>query len=56
MEPYKEMYYHLFNAVTDALAMLAQQNYGLAVKRLKRAQQETEELYLKAGEPEESAT
>lgn len=56
MEPYKEMYYHLFNAVTDALAMLARQNYGLAAKRLKRAQRETKEWYLEADEPEENAT
>ena len=52
MQIYKEMYYHLFNAMTDALALMEQQNYGMAVQRLMQAQQETEELYLEAGEQE----
>ena len=49
---YGRMYAHLFNAVTDALEELAQQNYGAARQLLVQAQQECEELYLD-GEAEE---
>ena len=55
-ELYQRMYYHLFNAITDALAQMEQQNYGMAVKRLKRAQQETEEMYMDAGDAPETPT
>lgn len=40
------MYYHLFNAITDALEELAQRNYGRAAELLKAAQRDGEELYL----------
>ena len=30
MEIYKKMYYRLFNSITDALAAMAQQNFGAA--------------------------
>lgn len=43
---YKKMYYHLFNAVSDALEALAQKNYGQAETLLKTAQQASEEVYL----------
>ena len=42
----RELYLHLFNAVTDALRDLEQRNYGAAQERLIRGQQECEELYL----------
>lgn len=46
MKIYEEMYYHLFNAVTDALTSLAERNYGQAESLLKQAQQDVEEIYL----------
>ena len=49
-ELYKELYFHLFNQITDALAALEKQNYGEARDILIHAQQEAEETYLNAGE------
>ena len=50
---YKKMYYTLFNAVTDALEAMAQQNYGQARALLIAAQQQSEEIYMD-GEEDES--
>lgn len=47
---YKAMYYHLFNAVTDAMDDMGRTNYGLAYQKLMAAQQYCEELYLDGGE------
>lgn len=47
---YKEMYYHLFNAVTDAWTALERNNCGMACEILKKAQTEAEEIYLSAEE------
>lgn len=46
MPDYQKMYFHLFNAITDALVQLEQQNYGLAAERLKAAQVDGENAYL----------
>ena len=46
MPDYQKMYFHLFNAITDALGQLEQQNYGLAAERLKAAQVDGENAYL----------
>lgn len=46
MKVYEKMYYHLFNAITDALEALEGRNYGRAEELLKSAQQESEELFL----------
>ena len=46
IETYKHMYYHLFNAVTDALQDLECQDCTQAAARLIRAQQETEAKYI----------
>ena len=46
MPDYQEMYFHLFNAITDALVQLERQNYGLAAERLKAAQVDGENAYL----------
>ena len=43
---YKKLYFHLFNAATDALQAMEQQNYGQASAILIAAQQETEEMYM----------
>lgn len=43
---YEIMYYHLFNAVSDALAELGRCNYGAAGELLKSAQCACEELFL----------
>ncbi len=46
MSQYKNVYLHLFNAVTDAILALQERNYGLAEQSLIRAQQEAEERIL----------
>ena len=49
---YQKMYTRLFNAVTDALEEMQQQNFGAARALLVQAQQDCEEIYLDAEEPE----
>ena len=49
-ELYKNLYFHLFNQITDALEAMEKQNYGEARDILLRAQQEAEERYLNAEE------
>ena len=46
MPDYEKMYLHLFNAVTDALAALADQDLGQARAILEQAQRETETIYI----------
>ncbi len=46
MDQLPSYYTHLFNAVTDALLALEQQNYGKAKELLIEAQQTSEELWL----------
>ena len=48
MENYQKMYSTLFNAITDALAQIAKQNYGDAKSTLIAAQQKAEEMYITA--------
>lgn len=45
---YQKMYLTLFNAITDALALLKQGDARGAKNLLERAQQEAEELYIEA--------
>ncbi len=47
---YQKMYNTLFNAVTDAIENLQKNNIGLALNTLIKAQQDTEEVYVRAGE------
>ena len=51
--PYKEMYYHLFNAISDALCALEAHNSYDAVQILIAAQRWGEEAYLE--DPDEDA-
>jgi len=44
--PYQGMYALLFNAITEALSDLEQQNIGLARERLIHAQLRTEAIYM----------
>ena len=46
MENYQKMYSLLFNAITDALEQIEQQNLGIAKTQLISAQQNAEELYI----------
>lgn len=46
MPNYEKMYYTLFNAITDALVLMEQEQYADAAIRLAAAQCETEELYI----------
>ena len=50
MEPYKEMYYKLFNAMTDAIHQLMRLENVNAIYTLMDAQQLTEEMYIEEGE------
>ena len=48
MPDYEKMYHLLFNAITDALEQIEQQNFGSAMDLLIAAQQEAEEIYMSA--------
>ena len=43
---YQKLYHILFNAVTDSLENIAEQNFGQAAACLRQAQQTCEELYM----------
>ncbi|MEG2213235.1 MAG: hypothetical protein RRY35_04995 [Clostridiales bacterium] len=45
---YRKMYLELFNAISDALSHMEQQNFGLAKTRLQQAQQFAEDQYINA--------
>lgn len=45
---FRQMYFHLFSALTDALRFLQAGDTEAAVQRLTAAQQETEEMYISA--------
>ena len=45
-ELYQNLYFHLFNRITDALPAMEQQDFGTARDILIRAQQSAEEQYL----------
>lgn len=47
---YKTMYYHLFNAVTDAIELLEDGQTQQAIARLEAGQQQTEDLYIQGQE------
>ena len=47
---FQKMYFHLFNCVTDAIALLSNGKHAEAKEKLERAQAECEELYIKQGE------
>ena len=49
-DDYKKMYLHLFNAVTDALELIPEDNR--AAQLLRTAQMVCEELYIQQGEEE----
>lgn len=48
MANYEKMYSTLFNAITDALEQIEQQNLGSAKDLLIAAQQQAEEIYITA--------
>ena len=49
---YKEMYFTLFNAISDAVEQLEQRSYGQAAAILKQAQAAAEEIYVSAPDQE----
>ena len=49
MNEYKKPYYILFNACTDALAALEEQDFGRAGRLLRRAQADAEEASWRPG-------
>lgn len=48
MPDYEKMYHLLFNAITDALEQIEQQNFSSAKDLLIAAQQQAEEIYITA--------
>lgn len=54
MPPYKHMYFHLFNAITDALQCIDANNKEQARKILMEAQRWGEDTYIEAGQSEKS--
>ena len=46
MPDYQKLYTLLFNACTDAIVQLEQQNFGAAKQTLIEAQQQPEERYM----------
>ena len=50
MPSYKKMYFHLFNAITDALQKLNELDYLQAEDILKKAQCWGEDQYIEAAE------
>ena len=54
MVDYKELYSILFNAITDAIEQLGNENYGTAKELLIAAQQKTEDLYINAEDPSQA--
>ena len=53
---YKEMYYTLFNAITDSLEEMQKKNYRQAETLLKCAQRNAENLLLESDESPEEDT
>lgn len=47
---YEIMYKIMFNAATEAINNIKQQNFGLAVDLLKKAQLDAEEIYTRVNE------
>ncbi len=47
MTTYKELYFHLFNALTDAIEDLETGRIVLAIHRMKQAQLSAEEAHLR---------
>lgn len=52
MPNYEKMYLSLFNAITNVLKELENQNYGAAAALLRKSQQTTENLYITAKDEE----
>ena len=49
---YKQLYFYLFNRVTDAVKMLQEGNSGEALQTLVNAQKESEEAFVDFSENE----
>ena len=50
MKIYKQLYHMIFNAMTDTIEALENQNYGRALQIMKKAQQDAEEQFLDSEE------
>ncbi len=48
MPDFEELYFDLFNAITDALRQRKEQNFGTAAEILRQAQLKVEERYMDA--------
>lgn len=52
MISYKNLYYRLFNAVSDSITAMQEYNYGVAKKILVQAQLECEDIYIDSSDEE----
>lgn len=52
LAPYPQMYIVLFKSITGALQLMEAGEFMLARTMLVKAQQDAEELYIEAGEPQ----
>ena len=52
MDPFKTLYFNLFNSMTDAIDALDAMNFGKAKEILIAAQQNAEERYLSQEQPD----
>ena len=50
MDEYKEIYFKMFNAATEAIDLIVHSKYGEAVVALGVAQKECEAIYIALGE------
>ena len=54
MQNYQKLYAFMFNAATNALRQIREENYGAARDILERAQRQTEEMYIAQEEADEA--
>lgn len=55
MPDYKKLYLILFNAISDAIGALSQQNFGQALEILQKAQIRTEAMVVEGDESGKSS-
>ena len=54
MQNYQKLYAFMFNAATNALRQIREENYSAARDILERAQRQTEEMYIAQEEADEA--
>lgn len=54
MQNYQKLYAFMFNAATNALRQIREENYGAAREILEKAQRQTEDMYIAQEEADEA--